>query len=272
MDRKRIENIIILILILLNVFLLSVTISDRAAQRRADRETAETVTALLEADGITVSPGAALLQETPAICTVTRDFGEELARMDAVLGSTTYEDLGGSIRFYRSENGQAVLRGTGEIDMLLTGDSVRIRGSREKNAEKLFADAGVSLSLWTESETDNDHISCCCIWDGIPVYNAKLGFDYTGNSLSMVGGVMVLSHESRRSTEDVMDSVSALIRFLEIVHSEGLICSRLESVTPGYLMSVTVPGESTLTPIWHIVTDTGELYLNAVSGKTETVE
>ena len=120
-------------------------------------------------------------------------------------------------------------------------------------------------------ETAADHIDCCCLWDGIPVYNARLGFDFSGDFISMVSGTLVLNRETERSTEGVMDSVSALMRFLEIVRSEGLICSRLDALTPGYLMNVTVSGESTLTPVWHIETDTGELYINALSGKTETV-
>jgi len=61
------------------------------------------------------------------------------------------------------------------------------------------------------------------------------------------------------------------MRFLEIVRSEGFICSRLEGLMPGYLMNVTVSGESTLTPVWHIETDTGELFINALSGKQETI-
>lgn len=272
MDRKRIEQILIIILALLNLFLLSVTLADRASARRAERETAQTVTALLAADGISVGTDAVLVQSPPAVCTVVRDYPLERAGMKTVIGSDTAESLGGSILFYRSERGQAVLRGTGEIDVLFTLDSVPIKGSREKTAEKLFSDAGVALSPWRmDMSDDGGHVECCCLWDGIPVYNARLDFDFSGDSLSMVTGTLVMGRETERSTEGVMDAVSALVRFLEIVRSEGFICSRLDALTPGYLMSVTVSGECTLTPVWHIETDTGELYVNALNGKTETV-
>lgn len=271
MDRKRIENIIIMILVLLNLFLLSVTATDRIKQRRNEQETLDAVTALLADTGISIGADALLMQETPAVCTVVRDFDAELSRMQELIGGTAAEDLGGSILFYRTERGQAVLRGTGEIDMLLTGESVPVKGSREKTAARLFAGAGIETDLWTISETDANHIDCCCLWNGIPVYNAKLGFDFSDNNLSMVSGTLVLNRETKHSTEGVMDPISALIRFLEIIRSEGLICSRLDALTPGYLMNVTVSGESTLTPVWRIRTDTGELYINALSGKTETV-
>jgi len=271
MDRKRIENIIIIILVLLNVFLISVTAADGGRLRKNRRETEEAVSALLESNGIIVGENAKLLQDAPALYTVVRDFDAEQERMEQLIGSASSEDLGGSIRFYRSENGQAVLRGTGELDMLLEGSSVRIKGSRERTAEKLFSDAGVETGLWMESQTDSSHMDCCCFWNGVPVFNAKLGFDFNEDCLSMVSGTMVLTKETERKTEGVMDASAALVRFLEIVSSEGFICSCLQEISPGYLMSVTVSGESTLTPIWHIKTDTGDLYINAVSGKTETV-
>ena len=62
------------------------------------------------------------------------------------------------------------------------------------------------------------------------------------------------------------------LRFLELVEREGIICSRLDRLTPGYLMDVTLSGESILTPVWHIETDTVDLYLNALTGLPESPE
>ena len=270
MDRRKIENIIIVILVLLNVFLLAVVISDHAQARRSSRETEKTVTALLNDNGISVSADAKLLQNVPAVCTVTRDFTREAEQMKALFGSSSVEDLGGSIRFYRSEHGQAILRGTGEMDLLLTGGSNSLKGDRGKTAENFMKTAGVATGFWRDVPGE-ERTEGCCLWDGMPVYNARLVCDFSGESLFMVTGTMLFSKEKERSTENVMDAVSVLMRFVEIVRSEGFICSRLDALSPGYLMDVTVSGESTLTPVWQIETDTGSLYINALSGKTETV-
>ena len=270
MDTRRIENIIIAILVLLNVFLLAIVISDRAQARRSERETAETAAELLAANGIDVREDVIFVQETPACCTVLRDFDREAEQMEALIGANGMEDLGGSIRFYRSERGQAVLRGTGEMDLLLTGGSVPVKGSPEKTAQRFFADAEIAGSFRRSSASD-ESVECCCLWNGLPVYNARLTFDFSGDNLFMVTGTMPFTKEAERSTAGVMDAISVLMRFAEIVRSEGFICSRLDALTPGYLMSVTVSGECTLTPVWHIETDTGELYVNALNGKTEMV-
>jgi hypothetical protein len=269
MDTRKIEHIIIIILALLNLCLLTASLTDTIQARRADRKTRAELTALLAADGIRLGEDAVLLQETPAVCSVVRDMDAEQARMDALLGESVVEDLGGAIRFYRAAHGQAVLRGTGEIDLLLTGGSVSAGGNRDSAAEKLFASAGVATCAW-DSPADGDLVRCC-LWDGLPVFNARLSFDFSGGNLSMVTGTLVLNRETKRSTEGVLNAASVLARFLEIVRTQGYICSTLESLTPGYLMTVAVSGESTLTPVWRLVTDTGALYLNALTGQTETV-
>ena len=60
-----------------------------------------------------------------------------------------------------------------------------------------------------------------------------------------------------------------LIRFVEIVREEGYICSRLDSVTPGYLQTITRSGEAELAPVWHIETDAGALLIDAETGRAE---
>ena len=270
MDTRRIENIIIAILVLLNVFLLAIVLTDHAQARRSERETAKTAVELLAANGIDVGEDVTFAQKTPAVCTVLRDFDREAEQMEALIGANGMEDLGGSIHFYRSERGQAVLRGTGEMDLLLNAGSVPVKGGMEKTAERFLADADIA-GLFRSTSASDESVECCCLWNELPVYNARLTFDFSGNDLFMVTGTMLFTEASESSTEGVMDAVSVLMRFVEIVRSEGFICSRLDALTPGYLMSVTVSGESTLTPVWHIETDTGELYVNALSGKTETV-
>ena len=171
------------------------------------------------------------------------DYGEALLRLAAAHGLSVF--------FYGGKPGVA-------------------EAAAEKTAERFFADAEIAGAFRRSSASD-ESVECCCLWSGLPVYNARLTFDFSGDNLFMVTGTMLFTKEAERSTAGVMDAVSVLMRFVEIVRSEGFICSRLDALTPGYLMSVAVSGESTLTPVWHIETDTGDLYVNALNGRTETV-
>ncbi len=128
MDTKRLENIILLILLLLNAFLLSMVLSERADARQETDETVEMLTRLLRANDILVGAEADLVQSAPAACTVVRDMELERQRMEGLLGSVNTEDQGGSIWYYYSNRGQLVMRGTGEMHLLYDGDAVKKRG------------------------------------------------------------------------------------------------------------------------------------------------
>ena len=271
MDTRKLEHIIIIILALLNLFLLALVASDAVENRNSRRETEALLTEMLEASGIAVGPGAELIQTAPAGRVIERDMEQEEQRMYGLLGEHVSEDLGGSIWFYRSDSGQIIMRGTGEMDYLAESGAGRPARSPEAAARELFRRAGVELyAPGGAPDTEND-VTLCCTWGGFPVYNAALTFRFSGGRLGIVSGTLVFSRETAVSESAAMDSVSALVRFVELVKSEGMICSELRSLTPGYYMTVTVSGESTLTPVWRLTTDTGSVYVNAVNGKLETV-
>ena len=68
----------------------------------------------------------------------------------------------------------------------------------------------------------------------------------------------------------LMDSGSALLRFVEILRAEEFSCTRVDAFRPGYLLSVLVSGESPLTPVWRLETDGGILLINAENGRIES--
>ena len=268
MDTKKLERIIIIILALLNVFLLVVVLSGKRQERISRRDTTEMLMALLGERGVTVGPDVDLLQNCPAQCTVARDLDLEQRRIQSLLGNHSSEDLGGSIWFYASESGQIRMRGTGEIDILLTGAGALRGRSPEKVAETLFS--GAEVALVKTGETMNS-LTFCCSWDGFPVYNAALNVDYTREHISMISGTIVFNVETETDTEAGMDSVSAMVRFMDLMRDEEISCSRLDSLAPGYYLSVTISGESTLTPVWRFATDVRDYYINAVSGRIENI-
>ena len=272
MESKKLERIILLILALLNLFLLIVVLRDYGEGRRSRRETEAALSALLSESGMEAGPGLELLQDCPPPCAVTRNLELERQRIRGLLGRNFSSlDQGGSIWFYESGRGQIVMRGTGEMTMLLTGETIMGSGDPERAAQRLFAGTDVPLfPVRAEAAGGDGKVRLCCGWNGRPVFNAALDFDFSGDRLYMVSGTMVFTEETGTETGAGMDSVSALVRFLENSSAEGIICSRLDGLTPGYYVNITMSGESELTPVWRIETDTGDFYLNAVTGRMET--
>lgn len=274
MENAKIKNIIILVLLLVNAFFLGMLLRDRALEQQSREETAGELRGILEAMGVYAGEDLDFFQEPPEKCTLLRDAQAEEEKVSAILGSVTVEDLGGNIYYYSSPGGKASLRGTGEIDMIFSGGAVTDGGKPERAAARLMNKAGFSVDADSAELTvsgDSSSVTLCCAWDGCPIYNARVSLDFVGGRLQMLTGVRTFDRVSSSGSEDVMSCVSAVMRFVEIMKSDGLICSRLEDVEAGYIMSVTVSGECTLTPVWKAVTDTGNIYINALTGKTETV-
>ena len=269
MDSRKLERILLLILVLLNVFLLAVVLSDSAQARRSNAETVASITALLEENGITVAPGAIRISPAPAKCTLTRDLTQEQRFITGLIGSSKPVDQGGNIIFYAGTRGQAQLRGSGELDVLFQSGAVPLRRDEEHTVLRLLKRAGVEAVAAETKSSDGRKTEVYATLDGIPVYNAVLHFSYSGAEISMLSGTRIFDTVTREEQTGLLDSVSVLIRFMEIVRDEGYICSRIDAVEPAYLQSVLRSGETAMTPVWRIRTDAGAFLIDAESGKTE---
>ena len=63
-----------------------------------------------------------------------------------------------------------------------------------------------------------------------------------------------------------------LVRFLAGINEGGYVCSRIDSMTAGYLSGGSTTRQVQLTPVWRFVTDTGAYYVNAVTGEFSPLE
>lgn len=274
MDTAKIKNLIIVILLLLNVFLLISALSDRAESQNAAREALETTRQVLQSRGINLEEALDTYIETPSVYRLRRDMTAEQEKMDRLLGDCGSSDLGGNIWFYSAAGGQASLRGTGELDVLLETGRYPAGSSRLKTVEKVLERLG--MEAWPDSVLERDNGGAVVLeldagWNGCRVYNARMSFTFSANELIMLSGTRLLDQAEDLGSGEVMDLLTVTMRFVEVVEQEGHVCNELRGVDVGYLMSVTVSGESTLTPLWHFSTDTGDIYINALTGKTETI-
>ena len=273
MDNSKTKNVFILILLALNAFLLGLVLLDRAETAGAHRAAEEAAFRLLDENGITPSVEVRLGEPAPAVYSLTRSMDDEKRLFSSLLGAVRAEDLGGNIRFYASSSGQASARGTGEMDILLTPGDYTLGGDPARSAAMVVKKLGLSSDVsgaTVESDGEATLVTLPLTWKGCRVYNASVQLTYGDGELVMMSGTRLFDVGSRQTAE-AMDSLTAVVRFIESVRGGGYVCSELREVRCGYLLSVTVSGESTLTPVWEFVTDTVSVYINAVTGKAESV-
>lgn len=275
MNTSKIKNIIILILLAANLFLLAAVISDQNQAKSVELAAWEAAVTAVENSGISVSDGIDGDFPTPLVYSVRRDLEAERSAVERLLGSASAEDLGGNIWFYSAKKGQASMRGTGESDVLFSPGAYDGAQDPAKTAVKLMKKLGLDANADNAQVSEGDEtvvVRLDCEWKGCRVYNAALSFTFSDQGLMMASGTRVFDQTVQESGENVMDALTAMMRFVEVIGEEGYVCSQLRGLEVGYVMSVAVSGESTLTPVWHFTTDTGEIYINAVTGRTEAPE
>lgn len=274
MSSSKSKNIIIITLLLLNAILLMIVLFDKSEQRSSQKAEAEALVEVLQQSGISIDEDLDFNISSPAPCTIIRDLDTESTVISQLLTKASRSDLGGNIIYYESAKGQAILRGTGEMDLVFTGELPALGGTDSKAIVRYMEKRGLPLDESSAEKADDNSetiIRIPCELDGYGVYNAVLNFRLSGENVLMINGTRLFDGEPVVSDESVMDCVSALMSFVEIVHDQGYICSRLTGVEAGYFMSVSALGECSLSPVWRISTDTGVLYINAISGKVETL-
>ena len=117
MQSWRLKNIIILILVLVNVFLLGSLVVRQTADRSSFRQATAELTALFAADSVTLSPSALSQQTLPEGRTLTRSTELDHKVASFLLGSTAIQtDKGGGILGYTSERGSALFRSSGDFE------------------------------------------------------------------------------------------------------------------------------------------------------------
>lgn len=274
MDTSKIKNIIILILLAVNVFLGAALLSDRVQARSARTSAWEAAVEAVERVGINVSEEISGGIDTPAVYSLRRDMESEYGHLEGVLGKLSANDLGGNIWFYSSADGQASVRGTGECDILFSSEVFAAGHDAEKTAVKLLK----SLGMETDEDSARSYyaaggrvVELGCTWQGRRVYNAQMSFTFSEDYLLMVSGTRLFDQSVQESSEGALDELSVLMRFVEVVGEQGFVCSSLSELEAGYIFSVTVSGEGTLIPVWRFGTDTGDVYINALTGRVETV-
>lgn len=274
MDTSKIKNIMILILLAVNVFLFAAIAGDRAQTRAVKAAAWEAAVGAVERAGISVSKDIKSQISAPSVYTLRRDMDSEREWLERVLGAVTADDLGGNIWFYSSGAGQASVRGTGECDILFGSDAFATGRSAAKSASKVMRKLGLEpdeANAAVTSARDGATVTLGCLWQGCPVYNAGLSFTFSEDCLVMISGKRIFDRLVQESHDGVLDELSVMLRFVEAVSEQGFVCSSLSALDAGYIFTVAVSGEGTLNPVWRFTTDTGEIYINAVTGRVETL-
>lgn len=268
MEWSKLKNVMLLMLVCVNIILLMlVGAQERKASRYQD-ETRQAAQAVLEQSGISF-----LVEEFPEdldlpVLTVTRDRDSEAAVAEALLGEVTLQSESEVRPRYTGPGGTAEFSMNGSFTAtLLPGRWTRTGGQDLEAAGRLCLDAIGFHGTLTSLETDGSESTAtyCQLWEGMPLFSCVLTLSWEGDDLVRIEGQRLSGTAERAAEEDLLSTPTLLVRFLEGINQGGYVCSRIDSMTSGYLTKGTAR-QVQLTPVWRFVTDTGTYYVDALTG------
>lgn len=266
---SKIKNIIILLLVVVNGFLLGQVGLRKWHSRRGELETRERMVDILARNDVSYLP-----QEVPGTLDLSSrrvtlsPFGETEAAL--LVGEITDVQTAGTRTLYTGAEGVVSVSAAGELTVEFVSGSLLSEGTVLDRLSRL----GVHLEqTGTYDGAGETGVSYTQLWDGIPVsgMSASLAFSaQTPHTLSLSPQVLRGSEEIL-PTEETITAATALARLLnELSRGEGYVCSQITDMYAGY-----VPGGGdpvTLTPAWFIETDTWRFVVDAVTGTVTAAE
>jgi len=262
LDRCRLKNIIILILLLVNVFLLACLAQRRSAERESFRRTAEQLVALFQEDGMALDSRAISRDTPPDGVTLLRDTVLEQQAAAFLLGkSLDSSDQGGGIYHYAGAAGEALFRSSGGFEA--SG------ALAERDVEDFCRDFCRTFSYDVPNirldEDGNGVFSATAIYGKLPVFNCSVTFTVEDRVLTAVSGTLLPKTGTASSGESPLSAAGALTAFQQMRRESVVVASTVTDTRLCYELQNTGAAIS-LAPVWRIVTDTEDYYVNCYTG------
>lgn len=268
MEWSKIKNIILLILVLANVFLLILVGMREGRGVRYEEDTRDAAVATLERSGIAVALEHLPKEMELTALTVNRDRSGEAEAAEALLGGAVetgetdvrprYTGPYGSIEFDMNGGFSAELEpgawivGEDEDYERASREALEILGFQGELLSSRTVPGGMELVFQQE-------------WEDAPLFSCQVTLTWSDGSLVRMEGQRLVGTATPSSDGEPLSVANTLIRFLAGINEGGYVCSSIDGMEPGYVLSSSArPAQ--LSPVWRITTDTGVYYVDAMSG------
>ncbi len=271
MERTKLKNIVIVLLLLLNLCFLLLVGGQARHRTQVEEDTRDAALAFLAEQGIFLEKEAVPWELTLSPQVSERDPGGEAALAQAILGSCTAHQEGnvleyvgesGAVRFY--PYGRFAVTFDRYARSLEEDLSAHARAYLEKNL-------GESTLAKTEEIEGGQRVTLWQTLDGAPVFTCEIRMKYQDKDLREISGWHLLGAPSPYvGGIAVKDAVTLLVQFAAEVKEAGLPVTKIETITPGYLYSIgSLSSQTILLPVWRLETDAGPLLLSCSTGELE---
>ena len=269
MEWRKVKNIVILVLLVVNGFLLAIVGSRWGEVRRYEQSALDQAALVLEQNGIRVNKTALGGADSLALLTAERSVSAERALAEALLGgAVSAQNQGGGLYSYGNSRGTLSFRSGGRIVLRAESDPQWQTDDPQALALRLFDRMGVSGRVESAAVEDGSGtVTLCQLWEGVALFSCRVEFTFEAGMLTAMTGTVVPGEMGDGESVSPMNLPTALLRFMEGVLERGDVCSAVESMEPGYRLTQSFSSVVRLEPVWLISTNAANYYMNAVTGQ-----
>lgn len=265
MERSKLKNIVLLILLLTNLCLLVFVVNQEWSVYRAEAQARENALGFLRDRGVQVDDEAVPKTMSLLPLVVERDReGEQEAAKALLKGEVTVESRGGEVYRYYNQTGSIQFHSDGSFSAELKAGAYPLGEDGDGAVLALLETLsfqGEVIAWRPESVVVRQN------WRKIPLFSQQVTAQWNDGSVTALsGGRRLMGTPEEDEARGTLTVASALIHFFNGLNGLGDVCSRVDVITQGYVSAVGLNGPATLTPVWQIVTDTGAYQLDLVTG------
>ena len=270
MEWPKLKNIILIILVLTNLCLVAFVAQRELRSSQMQRQARQEAIQFLADRGVTVEERQVPQEMELPLQTAERDLEEESQLAAALLGEgVKAEDRGAGVYRYSNSTGTIQFHSDGSFSAEFAAGAFPLGENRVESAEELLAKLKFEGELLQGGESSlvfRQH------WNGYPLFTQQVALEIEEGCLkAMTSGRRLIGEPVEDTTRQPITVVTALIDFLNGLNALGDVCSRIDTIVPGYVATTSLSGPMTLVPVWQITTDTGSYQLDTMTGELSRV-
>lgn len=266
MEWSKMKNMILMILVVTNLILLAFVLHRQYQTNRMQEQARSQAILFLAERGVQVEEDVVPARISLQPQTAQRDLEQEGAAAARLLGEgIEVEARGAEVYRYSNDKGSIQFHSDGSFLANFTAGAFPVGEDPEADCLKVLELIGFDGEL---VEALNQELVFCQTWEGVPLFNSQVSLLYADGALvAMTNGRRLTGQPVQDTFRSTVSVSTALVSFLNGMNALGDVCSRIDSITEGYVTAVPLSGPMTLTPVWRIITDTGSYQMDLETGE-----
>ncbi len=263
---SKLKNVILAVLLLTNLFLLALVLSERVVGDSQELEARAMAIAFLEGQGMLVEEEKVPKVMDLAIQQLEWNREQEQWLVENIVGLVKKETVGEVVE-YTNEKGTFRFYGNGDFHGLFHSQEFH-QGELElaEHGGKILTELGIEHQyLGEEAQGAGTKVVYVQLLEGVPLLDWEIHLYYEEGVLqSIPQGRRVLGALTEREER----GISVATALMQFYYHFGNLCQEVREVSLCYQVSMPMSGSWLVIPVWKFETDTGEYYVNGLSGKS----